>query len=162
MSRPKSRPLEIAERLAQQVRDHAAANPEDWWQIPPPDSVLDEARASMDALERPVVVFEVNGSEPAEGGALDLEQEDLDVTCWGLTNDSESPQRAGLELLADLRRALIGNRQMTDGTGSDWLTCGQLIDRGFTIACDFNEAGAGQALIEYRLRVRYQWTPETA
>ncbi len=159
-ARPKSRPLEIAERLAEQVRDHARDYPDRWWQVP--GSVLDEARGSMDALERPVVAFEVNGSEPEESGAVDLEGDDLDVTCWGLTADSESPQRAGLELLADLRRALIGNRQMEDDSGKPWLTCGQIFDRGFVIATDFAEGGAGQALIEYRLRVRYQWTPETA
>jgi hypothetical protein len=42
------------------------------------------------------------------------------------------------------------------------LTCGQLIDRGYTLATEFEDGGTGRGLAEYHLIARYQWTPETA
>ena len=162
-ARPKSRPLELVERLAQQIRDHAAASPELWWKTP--SAVIVDPGASWDTLEPPIVAIEINGAEPGESGGIDGEpiyEEIADVTVWGYTQDPETPQRAGLELLADLRRALLGNLNMVDASGVAWLTCGMLEDAGYTIATEFPEGGPGRALLEYRIRARYEWTPASA
>jgi hypothetical protein len=160
MSRPQARALSIIERLAEMIRLHAAEHPDLWLAIPA--TIVTEPSASVDTLPRPIVEIEVTGSEPADGGSIDLEGDRISLTLWLWSEDPESPQRALLELVADVRRAVIGNRQMEDSAGVPFLACGQLIDKGYTVATDFDEGGAGRGLAEYRLDAEYQWTPATA
>jgi len=160
MSRPTARPLQIIERLGEQIRAHAAEHPDLW--LATPMTIALEPSANVDQLPTPCVVFKINGAEPGEGGAVDLQLDTLDITIGLKTHDPEQPQRAILELIADVRRALMGNRQMIDATDEPWLQCGQLKDGGYTLETDFTEGGAGVGVAELKLEAEYQWTPETA
>jgi len=159
-ARAKARALSIAERLAEMIEQHARDNPHLWRVIP--KAVMSEAHAGNDALGFPLIEVEVSGSEAQEGGSVELQLDRIQITLWLHSEDAKEPQAALLELVADVRRAVMDNRQMADTSGTPFLQCGQLMDRGYTAAIDFMEGGAGRGLAEYRLDAEYEWTPATA
>jgi hypothetical protein len=158
--RPKARALAIVERLKEQIEDHASEHPDLWSQIPV--AVFTEPKASMDALGHPYVSIEVDGVEAGDGGSIELNLDRLNLTLYLETEDPENPQRALLEFVADVRRAVVGNRQLADADGVPFIECGQIFDRGYTAVTDFMEGSVGRGLAEYRVDIEYQWTPETA
>jgi hypothetical protein len=160
MTRPKARALDIAERLADQIKRHAQEHPDLWWQTP--RTILAEVSGAWDGLPTPLVMVMVSDSEASEGGSIELQNDLLKLSLVLKTTDSKSPQRAILELVADVRRAVMDNRQMEDAGGTPYLQCGQIMDKGYTVATEFAEGGAGTGLAEYRLEADYQWTPATA
>jgi hypothetical protein len=160
MSRERSYPLLVVERLDLVAREDIALHPE-LWAVPP---VTIEPRPSAETATKPlpVLAFEIDGSDQEDGSAVDGHRDLMHVTGWLKTQDPTNPQGAILELCSDFRRFLDRHRQLEGEDGEPWLVTGQIQDHGYTVVCDFSGGGAGEAWAEFKFDVEFQWSATTA
>lgn len=162
MSRETSKALLVLDRLVSVINEDVALHPDLWFVAPA--TMTAKLNAQVRDMERPLVAFEMESTEPVDAGVSDggtLYRERMEVTAWLETDVTSDPQESGLELASDFRRFLGRHRQLEADDGDPWMDCGQILDRGYAAAFDFDAAG-GAALIEFHFSVEYYWNASTA
>lgn len=97
--------VQIGDTVARRIREHAAANVEQWYV--PPAGVEFGLNLTWEQAPRPFIGVSVTSLEDDTAGSSSEQGRGyFMVTVWGWTKDGAEPERASHELASDVRRAL--------------------------------------------------------
>lgn len=160
--RPKAMPNRIADGMVEQIANHARDYQHLWAKVP---AVIKRGvGASWDSDPRPAIyVSSTAGGDLTEqlAGGLDWHRSNLALVVAMVSADADNPEGAIEDLAADVRRALMANRQLEGIDGVDpVLASGRLILGPCRRAADIDEGSTGLAVAFQDVIAEYQWLSE--
>ena len=161
MARRASEVMLILDGVVSAIKQHFSANPHEWFVIPKKVE-RGETNRAINNGPYPFVIVDVQSGDPtgdeqlSDGGIQ--ENEDLNVAIRGLVvaSGGGDAQKAAIELLTDLRRALMSNRQLAIGVDDPILVSGYIHFGSFTIGYEPLDVGVrGEVVLN--ITAKYWW-----
>lgn len=157
--RPKAFPNRIADGVVEQLKNHARDYPHLWAVMPA--TIARGVGAGWESAPRPAIYVTSTAGDLTERefGAQEWHRSRLELRVLMVTEDAGNPEGAIEDLVADVRRALMANRQLDSIDGSvPVLGTGYLALGSVTRAADLDEGGSGLSVAFQEVVAEYQWT----
>lgn len=155
----------IADGLVLHLRQHVQTYPERWFTRPA--TIERGIGANSDKLPRPSIFVVAVNNEPAEEvvhafGAESYRRKKL-LTIAGFCDGGADREELVEELVADIRRAIVSNLQLSGVEGdTPVLESGKLTIRSDRTDVEISVSGAGKSSYEISVEASFQWDEDTA
>jgi len=164
VAREMAQQLKLANAVRDAIQEHANEHPDQWFATPA-NGVKRGLKIQYANGPYPMVVVSIGSSNKASQAVADgapVERETLTLEVYGLAQSPEDPEGAAAELMADIRRALGSNRQLSIDGGEPVLPNGYIYFASTQIRHESPDGGNAIGECQVTLTVDYNWTADTA